>query len=107
MNKHDDMNKNAGNAAKFLKNLAHEHRLMILCHLCEEPHSVGDLLELIPISQPGLSGHLKRMHTQGLLKRRQEGQKVYYSLKGTDTEKFIATLYDIFCKNKATKNPTS
>ena len=101
MNKNDQMNKNAGKATAFLKSVAHKHRLMILCHLCERPHSVGGLQALIPISQPGLSGHLKRMYDEGLLARRREGQKVYYSLKGTHTKKIIGTLYDIFCKDNA------
>ena len=42
---------NAGNAAAFLKTLAHEGRLMILCHLADGEKTVGTLEDLLDMRQ--------------------------------------------------------
>ena len=46
-----DMATNVANATAFLKTLAHEGRLMILCHLESGEKSVGELEVLLDIRQ--------------------------------------------------------
>ncbi|MFP7672575.1 ArsR/SmtB family transcription factor [Marivita sp. S0852] len=93
-----DMAKNAENAAIYLKTLAHEGRLTILCHLASGERSVGELETLLGIRQAAVSQMLSRLREEELVKTRREGKTIYYSLSNTDTERMIALLHDMFCK---------
>ncbi|MCB1366909.1 MAG: winged helix-turn-helix transcriptional regulator, partial [Rhodobacteraceae bacterium] len=48
-------------AADFLKALAHEGRLLILCHLASGEKSVSDLEELLHYRQAAVSQQLARL----------------------------------------------
>ena len=63
-----DMQGNATRATAFLKALAHEGRLMILCHLAAGEKSVGELEELLQMRQAAVSQMLARFA------RRRSGQ---------------------------------
>lgn len=93
-----DMVTNAASAAAFLKTLAHEGRLMILCHLGSGEKSVGELEELLGIRQAAVSQMLARLRDEALVKTRREGKTVYYSLSDPNTERMIALLYEMFCE---------
>ncbi|MBS0125229.1 winged helix-turn-helix transcriptional regulator [Aestuariicoccus sp. KMU-90] len=88
---------NAQNAAAFLKTLAHEGRLMILCHLGSGEKSVGELEELLGIRQAAVSQMLARLREEGLVVTRRDGKTIYYSLANENTSRVIGLLYDIFC----------
>ncbi|MBN8186913.1 MAG: metalloregulator ArsR/SmtB family transcription factor [Salipiger thiooxidans] len=88
---------NARNAAAFLKTLAHEGRLMILCHLGSGERSVGELESLLGIRQAAVSQMLARLREEGLVSTRREGKTIFYSLATEDTSRVINLLYDIFC----------
>jgi len=92
-----DMGANAANAAAFLKTLAHEGRLMILCHLESGEKSVGELETLLGIRQAAVSQMLARLRDETLVKTRRDGKTVYYSLSDPNTERMIALLHDMFC----------
>ncbi|SMX38011.1 ArsR/SmtB family transcription factor [Maliponia aquimaris] len=92
-----EMATNAQNAAAFLKTLAHEGRLMILCHLGNGERSVGELEELLSIRQAAVSQMLARLREEGLVTTRREGKTIYYSLANENTSRVIALLYDMFC----------
>jgi ArsR family transcriptional regulator len=93
----DVMAANARNAAAFLKTLAHEGRLMILCHLGSGERSVGELESLLGIRQAAVSQMLARLREEGLVSTRREGKTIFYSLATEDTSRVINLLYDIFC----------
>jgi|TARA_Y100000815_G_C13161592_1_gene431907 ArsR family transcriptional regulator, virulence genes transcriptional regulator len=93
----DVMASNARNAAAFLKTLAHEGRLMILCHLGSGERSVGELESLLGIRQAAVSQMLARLREEGLVSTRREGKTIFYSLATEDTSRVINLLYDIFC----------
>ncbi len=88
---------NARDAAGFLKTLAHEGRLMILCHLGQGERSVGELEELLSTRQAAVSQMLARLREEGLVKTRREGKTIYYSLAGEETGRVIDLLYEMFC----------
>nr|WP_143152627.1 metalloregulator ArsR/SmtB family transcription factor [Marivita hallyeonensis] len=90
---------NAAHATAFLKTLAHEGRLMILCHLGTGEKSVGELESLLGIRQAAVSQMLARLRDESLVKTRREGKTIYYSLSDTNTERMIDLLYDMFCKS--------
>lgn len=68
--------------------LADPIRLQIILLLREKEMCVGHLAETLGINQPKVSYHLKRMHDEGLLKRRSEYTWSYYSLT-TDVRTWI------------------
>lgn len=95
-----EMAGNARNAAAFLKTLAHEGRLMILCHLGSGEKSVGELEGLLEIRQAAVSQMLARLREEGLVSTRRDGKTIYYSLANEDTSRVIGLLYDMFCAPK-------
>ena len=92
-----DMAGRAADAAAFLKTLAHEGRLMILCHLGAGEKSVGALEELLNIRQAAVSQMLARLRDEGLVNTRRDGKTIYYSLGDSNTEQVIELLYSLFC----------
>lgn len=95
----EEMAENAQSAAAYLKTLAHEGRLMILCHLGSGEKSVGELEDLLNIRQAAVSQMLARLREEGLVEPRREGKTIYYSLADTKTEQVIGLLYNLFCKD--------
>ena len=92
-----ELRKAASSASALMKTLGHEDRLMLLCHLAEGEQSVGELAEQLDISQSSLSQHLARMRAEQLVEARRESQNVYYSIKGTELQKIISCLHNIYC----------
>lgn len=93
----DQMVENATAAAAFLKAMAHEGRLMILCHLSSGEKSVTELEQLLHSRQAAVSQQLARLRTEGLVGCRREGKAIYYSLTDERTRRLIALIYDMFC----------
>lgn len=91
------MAERAADAAAYLKTLAHEGRLMILCHLGAGERSVGELENLLDIRQAAVSQMLARLRDEGLVTTRREGKTIYYSLSDRNTEQVIQLLYSLFC----------
>ncbi len=94
----DQMAANARRAAGFLKTLAHEGRLMILCHLGSGEKSVGELETLLGIRQAAVSQMLARLRDEGLVSTRRDGKTIFYSLATDDAGRVIGLLYELFCK---------
>ncbi|WP_412175657.1 ArsR/SmtB family transcription factor [Albidovulum litorale] len=93
-----DMVTSADAASSFLKALAHEGRLMILCYLSTGEKSVTELEQLLSSRQAAVSQQLSRLRLEGLVSARRDGKAIYYSLSDPRTEKVIGVLYDLFCK---------
>lgn len=93
----DEMAQNALDASRYLKTLAHEGRLMILCHLGSGEKSVGELEELLSMRQAAVSQMLARLRDDGLVTTRREGKTIYYSLADEKTAELIGMLYTHFC----------
>ncbi len=99
------MQQNAQRASALLKALSNEHRLMILCKLAIGEWSVGELEEVVGLSQSALSQHLARLRRDGLVKTRREAQTIYYSMAGEEATRVIETIYEVFCgADPATSN---
>ena len=91
------MARSAQAAAAYLKTLAHEGRLMILCHLGSGEKSVGELESLLDIRQAAVSQMLARLREEGLVTTRRDGKTIYYSLADNNTYEVIGLLYRLFC----------
>ena len=70
----------AQEASGFLKALAHEARLLILCLLIEEEKSVTAIEDILSLRQPAISQQLARLRADGLVETRREGKNIFYSL---------------------------
>jgi DNA-binding transcriptional ArsR family regulator len=96
-----ELARHAGDAARLLRALANEHRLMILCLLSEGELSVGALNERVGLSQSALSQHLAVLRTDELVTTRREAQTIYYALASGPVAAVIETLHGIYCSNRS------
>jgi ArsR family transcriptional regulator len=95
---------NAQRATEFLKALAHEGRLMILCHLASGERSVTELEHLLAQRQSAVSQQLARLRLEGLIKARRDGKAIYYRLADGQTRKMLELVYEMFCADNAGKS---
>lgn len=93
----DAMAGHAGDAARLLKALANDRRLMILCLLVDGPLTVGEINQRIGLSQSALSQHLALLRADGLLVAERVAQTVRYSLHSGPARRIIDTLHGIYC----------
>ncbi len=93
----DAMALNARAASSFLKALAHEGRLVILCHLIEGEKSVGELELLLGVRQAAVSQQLARLRHEGLVKSRRSGKAIHYSIGEPRVRLLLETLHALFC----------
>jgi DNA-binding transcriptional ArsR family regulator len=61
--------------------LAEENRRRILDLLVEDERPVGDLAEILALSQPSVSKHLKVLRDAGLVEPRTEAQRRIYRVR--------------------------
>jgi ArsR family transcriptional regulator len=97
----DEMLENARNATSFLKALAHEGRLMILCHLVSGEKSVTELEDLLSARQAAVSQQLSRLRLEGLVRARRDGKSIFYSLSDDRAKQMLEVVYDMFCAKDA------
>jgi len=88
----------ARQAADFLRSLANEHRLLILCALVEGERSVGELAARLGITQPNASQHLFKLKSEGVVATRRAGQTIYYRLASDRIAPLIMQLHAMFCR---------
>ena len=97
----ETLEENAIRASTLLKAMSNQHRLMILCQLVGGERRVGELEDLIGLSQSALSQHLARLRRDNLVKTRRSAQTIYYSLSGPEAQAVIETLYGLYCGQPA------
>ena len=93
----EDLKVHATKAARMLKTLSSESRLMILCALEAREYSVSELHQQIGLSQSALSQHLATLRREGMVKTRRESQTIFYSLAQSNTAKIIKVLRELYC----------
>ena len=93
----DTMVASAREASEFLKALAHEDRLMILCLLAEGEKSVTEIGETLDLRQPAVSQQLALLRGNDLVETRRDGKNIYYSLARTEVREIIEALHRSFC----------
>ena len=79
-------------AARF-RAMGEPLRLRILQELEGGERSVSALAESVESTQPNVSKHLKILQDAGLVKRRQQGTTVYYSI----ADAMVSELCDMIC----------
>jgi DNA-binding transcriptional ArsR family regulator len=88
----------AGEAARLLRLLANEKRLLVLCHLVGAGEMrVGPLAETVGLSQSALSQHLAKLREDGLVATRRESQTIWYRLADPKAARVLEVLREIYC----------
>lgn len=88
---------NASRASDGLKALAHELRLLMVCHIGAGEKTVGELEAFLGTSQSNASQHLAKLRDKGILEARKEGSQVFYRVKDKRMLKLISALQQLYC----------
>ena len=83
-------------AARMLKMLANEQRLLLLCRLGDGEASVGELAGHAGLAQSAASQHLAKLRAEGLVATRRAAQTIYYRLSDPDALRIIHVLCEIY-----------
>lgn len=92
------MEENALKAASFLKGIASQHRLLILCQLTEGEKSVTELIEATDMAQTSMSQHLSKLKEEKIVTFRRDHRTLYYSIDNDAVLKIMDVLYHEFCE---------
>ncbi len=96
------VDKRATLAVALLKAVANESRLIILSVLNNQGEkSVGELEQIVGLSQSALSQHLARLRKDGLVQTRREAQTIYYSLANENVKAVLDCLKKLFCAEQS------
>ena len=87
----------AKRASRFLKALANDNRLVILCSLAAGEKNVGELEQILGIRQPTLSQQLARLRLDELVETRRDSRQIYYGLASDEAKQMINLLNELFC----------
>ena len=96
----DIFSENINKAALLAKAFAHPARLTILRHLISSRTCiVNDLVDIVGLSQPTISQHLKELKHIGLIKGEIEGPRVCYCINDTvwkEVKDIFTELFDLY-----------
>ena len=87
----------AKRASTFLKSLANENRLVILCALADGEKNVSQLEEILGIRQPTLSQQLARLRADNMVSTRRESKQIFYNLSSDEAELVMGLVFELFC----------
>ena len=83
-------------SAGILAAMANAKRLHILDIISQKEVPVGQLAEMVDLSQSALSQHLGKLRSAKLVSTRREGQTIFYSCSSLAVLTLLSTLYEIF-----------
>jgi DNA-binding transcriptional ArsR family regulator len=92
------LEKQAGHAARLLKLLGNEKRLLVLCFLAARGEmTVGEIVGVVKLSPSALSQHLARLRADGLVTFRRTSQTLHYRVADKKALRVIQVLKEIYC----------
>ena len=92
-----EIHQNANRASNFIKALANETRLVVLCALAEGEKNVSELEHLLGVRQPTLSQQLARLRSDDLVSTRRQAKQIYYSISSKEAKLVLGLIYELFC----------
>ncbi len=90
----------AERASGFLKALANEKRLMLLCLLAEGDKAVAELMSALDMQQSAVSQQLARLRADKLVTCQRTGKTIRYTLASDEARRTIGLLYELYCAPK-------
>jgi DNA-binding transcriptional ArsR family regulator len=92
------LTRQAGDAAQLLKLLGNEKRLLILCFLAARGEmTVGEIVDVVKLSQSALSQHLGKLRADGLVAFRRTAQTLHYRIADERALRLLQVLKEIYC----------
>lgn len=95
-----NMLQTAAEACVLLKAIANPHRLVILCQLVDGEKSVGELASFLGIRTSTVSQNLALLRAGDIVAARRDGQTMWYSIRSTQAQQMLETLYRVYCSTK-------
>lgn len=92
-----EMQSGAAQACRLMKVLSNPDRLLLLCQLSQGEKRVGELEEILGITQPTLSQQLTVLRDEELVTTRRDGKNIYYQMSSPQALAVIQVLYQNFC----------
>ena len=80
----------AAHVAELFRSFSDTSRVRILSALTTQEINVGNLAEIVGISELAVSHHMRGLRQMGLVKARREGKEVYYHVE----DEHIVTLFN-------------
>lgn len=96
-----ELEASAAAAARMMKLLSNEQRLVLLCRLGQGECPAGELADYVGLAQSAASQHLAKLREQGVVATRREAQTIYYRLADPDVIRMIDVLCDIYAPRNA------
>lgn len=94
----DALAEQASAAARILRLIGNERRLLILCFLAANGEMrAGELMSVAGLGQSALSQHLAKMRAAGLVAFRRESQTLHYRISDPRAARILNALKDIYC----------
>lgn len=93
----DELMASAERASNFLKALANEKRLMMLCLLANGDKAVSELKDALGMQQSAVSQQLARLRADNLVTFKRQGKTIRYSLASEEVRRTIGLLYELYC----------
>jgi len=85
--------------AGMLARISHPFRLLIICMLLKREMFVNELLEKLGTSKGNISQHLRVLSDHGLIAKRRDGNRIFYSIKDPKLADLIARIKALYCPN--------
>jgi DNA-binding transcriptional ArsR family regulator len=101
----EKMKASAGKACQMMKVLSNPDRLMLLCQLSQGEKRVGELEEMLGITQPTLSQQLTVLRDEALVSTRRDGKNIYYQIASPQALAVMQVLFDQFCATPTGATP--
>lgn len=79
----------AAHVAELFRSFSDTSRVRILFVLCTKELNVGNLADIVGVSESAVSHHLRGLRQLGLVRARREGKEVYYHIE----DEHIITLF--------------
>ncbi len=98
----DALMASAARASSFLKALANENRLMLLCLLANGDKAVSELKDALGMQQSAVSQQLARLRADNLVTFKRQGKTIRYTLASDEVRRTIGLLYELYCAPKNT-----
>lgn len=92
-------------AARLLKLMASEPRLLLLCRLVEGEASVKELADHARMAPSTTSQHLAKMRAEGLVATRRDAQTIYYRLDDPAAIQVLDRLCEVYRAGTPAKAP--
>lgn len=95
------LSRQANAAAEFLKLIASEPRLILLCHVADDEVSVGELAQRTGMRMPTVSQQLSHLRAHGIVSTRRDGTTIFYRRNCAISQDVMDVLMKHFCQPEA------